>query len=164
MNALPDRQADCVYNSAAVRRQAAVRQGTMCSGGFVGFWRRIAGMSVLLSVCVAGCETQRAALHSASALERSRAAVRLADARDASAVHDLVGLLDDPDDVVRMYAILSLHRLCGETFGYVYYAPLASREAAIQRWRAALREGTLRVSAASPAAAHPGDAGSGMQP
>ncbi len=64
---------------------------------------------------------------------------------DLVAVHKLVDLLDDHDRTVRMYAILGLRRLCGEDFGYRYYAVSAERAPAVARWRETLRAGTLTV-------------------
>lgn len=80
-------------------------------------------------------------------LERARAVVRLAEAGDRAAVYRLVDLLEDQDRAVRMYSILALERLCGDTFGYRYYQPESKRTEAVRRWRAALRDGEVVVRA-----------------
>ena len=74
-----------------------------------------------------------------------RAVVRSAEAGDADAVDLLIELLDDADRGVRMYSILALERLCGENYGYSYYAPEAERAAAIARWRAARQHNQVSV-------------------
>lgn len=84
-------------------------------------------------------------------LDRAQAAVRAAEHGDTAPIHALVDLLEDSDDVVRMVAIHSLRRLCGEDFGYRYYADAPERAAAVLRWRAALRDGAIRVAAEWPA-------------
>ncbi|MBI5866272.1 MAG: hypothetical protein HZB38_17515, partial [Planctomycetes bacterium] len=61
-----------------------------------------------------------------------------AESGDKQAIHSLVSLLEDRDAAVRLYAIKALERLCGKTYGYVYYAPEPSRDAAVGRWREAL--------------------------
>lgn len=102
----------------------------------------------IVAILAAGCASEQARreqLRSASALERARAAAYLAGAGDPKAVHSLVDMLEDSDDVVRMYGILALQRLCDETFGYQYYAAESHRTEAIARWREALREGRVRV-------------------
>jgi HEAT repeat protein len=84
-------------------------------------------------------------LTSAYPLDRVRAVVRSAEAGDADAVDLLIELLDDADRGVRMYSILALERLCGENYGYSYYAPEAERAAAIARWRAARQHNQVSV-------------------
>lgn len=96
------------------------------------------------------CESDagtRQRLGSINPLDRAQAAVRVAEQGDVGAVHRLVDLLEDPSDGVRMYAILALERLTGETYGYQYYANESQRAAAVERWRAALRAGEVSVAA-----------------
>lgn len=95
-----------------------------------------------LSACTA---SRREDLSSRYPVDRARAVVKLAEAGDVSAVHRLVELLDDDDAAVRMYAILALQRLTGQSYGYAYYGSQQQRSEAIQRWRAALRDGRVRV-------------------
>lgn len=97
---------------------------------------------------IAGCRStnaDRSALSSRSPFERARAAVRVAEAGDASAIHELVDLLEDEDPGVRMYSIQALQRLCGEDFGYRYQADARRRETAVQAWRDALRDGKVQL-------------------
>ena len=121
-------------------------------------WAGRACPAAVVSVvaCLGGCDqgaTRRRQLSSENPLDRSEAIVHACDARDLRSVHKLVALLDDRSDAVRMYAIQALHRLCGADYGYRYYARAAEREAAIERWRQALRDGeiTLRPPAAAVA-------------
>lgn len=117
---------------------------------------------LISSLALGGCEsaepTERAFL-SRDAVTRAQAAVQTArdgnpdDAR-ASA---LVSLLADRDAGVRMYAILSLRRLYGDDLGYHYYDPEPLRAAAIDRWRAALRDGTIKPVAATGATVVPAE-------
>ena len=106
------------------------------------------GLVLAAVVCVGGCRSSgngRAQMTSAYPLDRVRAAVASAEAGDARAVDLLIELLDDADRAVRMYSILALRRLCGEDFGYRYYAPEVEREAAIARWREARQSGEVTV-------------------
>lgn len=108
---------------------------------------------VLIAALCAGCRSGTAGkpqIASNHPLDRAQAAVRTAERGDANSIHALVDLLEDPNDVVRMVAIHSLRRLCGEDFGYRYYADPVERAAAVGRWREALRSGTLRVAAEWP--------------
>lgn len=100
-----------------------------------------------------GCNSSgtRAELSSPSPVARARATVALGERRDPAAVHKLVDLLEDPDQAVRMYAILALQRITGEDFGYRYYDREAERQPAVERWRAALREGRVAVRTGGPA-------------
>jgi hypothetical protein len=92
-----------------------------------------------------GCGSHDSRFQSIDPLQRAEAAVRAADAGQPDAVHELVSLLDDNDSAVRFYAIQSLRRLCGQDFGYRYFAPEAERAAAVRRWREALRIGDVVV-------------------
>lgn len=71
------------------------------------------------------------------------AITRAGQRQDASAIPNLIQQLDSDDAAVRMYAIGALHRITGERKGYVYYAPQTDRDAAIERWLAAYRNGQL---------------------
>jgi hypothetical protein len=85
----------------------------------------------------------RAQLVSGTPAEQARAAVRLAGRQDVESVPDLIRLLDDQDPAVRMYAIMALQDLTGQTYGYKFYASEQERAAAVQRWREALRAGEI---------------------
>lgn len=98
-----------------------------------------------------GCAaTSAPSLSSAYAPDRARAIVRAAERREAGAIHHLVALLEDSDAAVRMYAILALERLTGQTFEYRYYDPEPRRAAAVQRWRQAVRAGQIALSDRAP--------------
>lgn len=102
----------------------------------------------LLAVTISGCQspaTRREELNSTYAPTRARAVVASAEAGDATAIHKLVDLLADEDRGVRMYAIVALRRLCGVDFGYRYYAPEVERQAAVDRWREAIRSGEVHM-------------------
>ena len=110
--------------------------------------RLVAALLAALVVVIQGCTSnamQRRRLASDYPLDRAQAAVALAQAGDAGAVHRLVELLDDDDRGVRLYTILALERLTGRTYGYVYYASQSERDAAVARWRDALRNGEVVV-------------------
>ena len=122
------------------------------------------GLACLLAVSLVACQSSsRKELASPNPLERALAAVRLAEAGDAGAVHELVDLLEDSDRAVRMYAILALARLTGEDYGYKYYGSDLERALAVRRWRDALRAGEVvvrpraTVSEGEPDAPEPND-------
>src|SRR5437588_9017103 len=62
-----------------------------------------------------------------------------ARARDERAVGPLVQQLNNDDPAVRFYAIESLHRLTGQTFGYRYYDYEDERKIAALRWQHLLK-------------------------
>ncbi len=110
----------------------------------------VACLALVLAAC--GCSTSQArlrALESPDPAQRARAAVAAGQARDTSAAHHLVGLLEDPDSGVRFCAIGALKRIYGDDLGYRYFDPRAEREAAVERWRDALRRGSVQAAAAS---------------
>jgi hypothetical protein len=63
------------------------------------------------------------------------AIVVASDGKDFTAAPQMVKDLESDDAALRMYAILGLHKLAGEDFGYVYYADLEQRRPAIVKWR-----------------------------
>ncbi|MCA9242615.1 MAG: HEAT repeat domain-containing protein [Phycisphaerales bacterium] len=113
--------------------------------------KRLIGLLTCLSfMWVMGCvmpSAGRAGLDAVYPPDRAQAVVQVAETRNLEAIHGLVALLDDPDSGVRMYAILALKRLCDEDYGYRYYASEADRAGAIERWREALRDGSVHVVA-----------------
>jgi hypothetical protein len=120
----------------------------------------VSGIVVLLGT--AGCQgsaTWRDRLSSPNPLDRAQAVVAVYARRDAEAIPKLVDLLEDPDSAVRMYAIVALRRLCGEDFGYRFYESAALRDAAVDRWRAALRAGEVRLRPLAQAAASDSEPG-----
>jgi len=112
------------------------------------------GLVVIGVSCLAGCDAaaRREELAAPYPLDRARAAVRLAEAGDAQAVDLLIDLLEDQDRGVRMFSILALERLCGETYGYVYYDAEPQRTAAVARWRAARQRDEVRLKRPQQAA------------
>lgn len=110
--------------------------------------RAILSISLLASA-ISGCQSsaaRRQELNSTYAPTRARAVVASAEAGDATAVHKLVDLLEDEDRGVRMYAIIALRRLCGVDYGFEYYAPEVERQAAVDRWREAIRAGEVHLA------------------
>lgn len=107
----------------------------------------VAAAALLLLVGCRSPAAQRRQLASSNPLDAVTAAVALAEAGDAGAVARLVSLLEDRDRAVRMYAILALERLCGQTHGYKYYEPEPARAEAVRRWQAALRQGEVVIAA-----------------
>jgi hypothetical protein len=91
-----------------------------------------------LSGCGLGPRNFRKITHPAP-LVRARAMSLGYDQPDATVVPALVTRLDDPDPVVRMAAGEELKRRTRQDFGYVSWAPVAERAAAVGRWRAWLR-------------------------
>ncbi len=105
----------------------------------------LAGVVLLAgAACRLGTPPQRG-LDSSNPLDRAQAVISVTERGDLTAVHKLVDLLGDRDEGVRMFAIMGLRRLCREDFGYRYYAAAPARAQAIERWQAALRQGTLTV-------------------
>lgn len=106
------------------------------------------GLTVAGLAYLGGCSSsaaKRQQLRSPYPLDRARAAVQLAESGDKEAVDLLIELLNDYDRGVRMYTILALERLCGETYGYDYYGPEPERAAAVARWREARQRGEVTV-------------------
>lgn len=62
-----------------------------------------------------------------------------AEARDTESVPLLVDRLEDEDRAVRLFAILALEKITGQRFGYDYAKPDADQRAAVERWRAYVR-------------------------
>ncbi|MFO0839886.1 MAG: hypothetical protein U1D55_15345 [Phycisphaerae bacterium] len=109
---------------------------------------RCALLTGLLAAMAPGCDSnqgQRSQLRSLYPLDRAKAAVALAEAGERDAIQSLVALLDDSDRGVRLYTIVALERLTGQTHGYLYYADEGQRAAAIERWRQAIRDGQVAL-------------------
>ena len=82
----------------------------------------------------AGCVPIPKGFDSPEPAARIEAAVQAAGAGDADAIPDLIALLDSDDPATRLVSINALHRLTGQTLGYVHAAPPEEREAAVVRW------------------------------
>ena len=65
---------------------------------------------------------------------RNAAIVKAADTKDASAVPDLVRMLDSDDPATRLLAINALERITGDRLGFEYAAPEHVRLPAVARW------------------------------
>ncbi|MFQ5411732.1 MAG: HEAT repeat domain-containing protein [Phycisphaerae bacterium] len=83
----------------------------------------------------------RAAIQSENPGDRILAIRSAGEARDRGAVPLLVDRLEDEDDGVRFFAILALDKITGERLGYAYGDPPRLRAAAVERWRAYVRDG-----------------------
>jgi len=100
----------------------------------------------ILAAALAGCGGgggaggPRADITSPIASEKIPGMVQAARRGDLTHADVLVCDLESDDPAVRLYAIQTLHRLTGETYGYRYYDEAGARSAAVGRWRAWLAE------------------------
>lgn len=109
-----------------------------------------AGIVVLaLSGCAPSGSSLEGELQGGDPAVRVRAIIRAAERSDQAALPYLVDRLTDSDRSVRMYAILALKKLTGQTLGYCHYAPARERAEVAQRWRDWL--GRNRGAATRPA-------------
>lgn len=69
---------------------------------------------------------------------------RAGEAKDRAAIPSLVESLNSDDAATRMFAIQSLERITGERLDYNPYATLIERDAAIERWVAAVKTGEFK--------------------
>ncbi|MDX9912332.1 MAG: hypothetical protein RBS39_10930 [Phycisphaerales bacterium] len=105
----------------------------------------------------AGCShSEGTGFESLSPRERAVAAVRAGDARDASAIDDLIRMLDSDDPAERFAAIDALESITGETLGYNPSARASERDAAVVRW-----VDWRRADAAGASGQASGDGGAG---
>jgi len=105
-------------------------------------------MTTFVSMLVACAEPPASAggFDSADPQSKLYAIVRAGERKDESAIPHLIQQLESDDQAVRMYAIHSLEQITGQRQGYVYYAPQPQRDAAINRWLKAYRDGRLARS------------------
>ncbi len=141
----PRRNSAAAAGSCAGRRHSIIRAMRLRECMAVAGVLAAGAAAWLGTMGCGGAEARRHQLRSLNPLDRAEAVVAVSAAGDLNAVHKLVDLLDDSDSAVRMYAILALRRLCGEDLGYRFYEGAAAREPAVQRWRAALRAGTIEL-------------------
>ena len=93
---------------------------------------------------LAGCWHGPESADSLGALEDESPAVRIRAIKWAgqngasAAVPLLVDRLMDEDQVVRFYAIESLKRITGSSYGYDYKGDAVERARAVRRWRQAI--------------------------
>ncbi|MDJ0520747.1 MAG: HEAT repeat domain-containing protein [Planctomycetota bacterium] len=102
------------------------------------------GALLLLLAACASTDTPRPVqpeldLHHPDALRRTLAIQDVAARGDRRWLPDLIELLDDRDETVRLQAGAALRELTGEDVGYQAFAPAAERRAAQEAWRARLQ-------------------------
>jgi len=123
-------------NSPLSERRGALTDTTAKATGY---------LAATLLIGLAGCaqrpyRTLAEGLQSENPADRISATIQAADTGDHDVLPLLVDQLDDPDADVRLYAILSLRKLTGQTLGYRFYAEPAERAEAVARWRAWLAD------------------------
>lgn len=74
-------------------------------------------------------------LQHADPAARLQAVVEVGQTKDPKALPYLVDRLTDSESEVRMFAIVSLQKMTGQTLGYRHYDPPTVRAAAVARWR-----------------------------
>jgi hypothetical protein len=97
---------------------------------------------LLILAVVAGCHepTGPRTVHNRDLAVKVPAIKEAVDRHDLSVAPQLVKDLDSDDPAARFYAIQGLHRLTGQTFGYVYYDEREKRRESVNRWRKWLDE------------------------
>ena len=97
----------------------------------------VAGLVVgsLLAVLGAGCfASSEHGIASPDPAERRQAMILAANAKDRSAVPDLIARLDSDDPGERFLAIGALERITGQTLGYDYAGSRKERARAVGEW------------------------------
>lgn len=79
-------------------------------------------------------------LHDPSGTRRAQAVQVVAAGRDLRHVEELIVLLDDPDETVRLQAGAALRSLTGHDTGYRPFLPRAERQAHVESWQAWWRD------------------------
>ena len=113
-----------------------------------------------------GCARRRASFDDDDPASQLAALDRAVETNDRSNVPDMIRLLDSDDPAVRMFAILGLERMTGQTHGYDFAASEPERDAAADRWVAWYNSESgadqpIREGAAGGAGAAAGDAREG---
>lgn len=107
---------------------------------------------MLLVIGFAGCQSPPPSLveqlHDEDEVVRIRAIVAAAEQGRRDLAPLLVDRLEEDSESVRFFAIASLRRLTGTDHGFEPEAPLAQRQAAVARWRAALAASDAETVAA----------------
>lgn len=91
-------------------------------------------MAACVGLLGAGCSSPARGFASSDPGARLDAAVDAAARNDASAIPDLIKLLDSDDPAARLVAINALQRLTGTTNGYDHAGSEPDRRAAVDRW------------------------------
>jgi hypothetical protein len=99
--------------------------------------------AMLLAGSIGGCGTdmRTRGFDSPDPQAKLDAIVAAGQTRDKAAIPDLVHQLDSDDPAVRMYAITALQRITGTRLGYSPYAAQLQRQAAVETWVAAVKDG-----------------------
>jgi hypothetical protein len=109
-----------------------------------------------VALCTSGCVAPRTARFVGNADPSGKIpAIKVAaEAKDRSAIPELVKGLESDDPAVRFYSIEGLHRITGENFDYRYYDEIEVRKPAVEKWKKWLadRPGESNGAAAAPVA------------
>ncbi len=111
----------------------------------------------LFGCACAGCTSPvhfRANIQSENPDDRILAVFAAGEASDRESVPLLVDRLEDEDEAVRFFAIQALEKIVGQRFGYDYAKPPEERAAAVERWRAYVRDGAHLSTSAGANQAH----------
>lgn len=100
----------------------------------------MAGLALLLACACAGTERPRAIqpeydLHDPDPTVRMQAVEAVARSGDRRMVPQVIEMLDDRDEAVRMVAIGALRAMTDFDSDYKAFAPQAERRAQVQQWR-----------------------------
>ena len=95
----------------------------------------------LLAGCTAPPPASEGDFDSPNPAAKLYAIERAGSQRDRGKIPKLVEQLDNDDPAVRMMSIAALRRITGADLGYKPYEPPEARQAAIERWRAAVTAG-----------------------
>ncbi len=102
--------------------------------------------------CAAPAESLPAKFQNADPQVRIEAIREAGQTRNTAAVPYLIDRLSDSQADIRLFAIMALRDITGQTHGYNVYEPAPQRAAAIARWRQWLSERSGSVAATQPAA------------
>jgi len=94
-----------------------------------------AGLACGLAGCLAPDEGLYRRFQDENPAVRIDAIIQAGQTKDAPAVPYLVDRLSDSDREVRVFAIVALEKITGQTLGYRHYDPPELRGQAIRRWR-----------------------------
>ena len=98
-------------------------------------------VAVAASAGCAGPRTSQGGFDSPEPGSRLYAISRAGQARDATALPDLIESLQSDDPAIRMMAIIALEQITGTRMGYDPYAGYGERQDAADTWLKAWRSG-----------------------
>lgn len=86
---------------------------------------------------IAGCHepTGPRTIANPDSTVKIQAIKRAAEEKDRAQTAEMVASLESDDPAVRLYAIQGLQRLCGQDFGYRFYAEPEQRRPAVEKWK-----------------------------